>query len=719
MFFGTHLSSSSERQWMADCFQEDYQDTQVFRDYLSDQFLSIVSLWTGGRHQYGRHYDTERWWGGDYNLHPEDRNIRYTLSVGGMYKHSNDSNLGPDTKVENLPVGYNLLLQFDGRKARVWKDGQEVDLYGDGFYSEDSPWSLPGYQNFTASQAMREIRVTMAVIQRPVPGPYDEKGIQQFSPLYRVVQNLQDGRRDVLVHLARIGAGAALLALYVLLRRDKQRADRFLARGTGKVWFEVKAAGLLVLAVLLLPQVAVSHASESAALTGGSGSTSADIIDSTSEDEAISFSNVGQSTYSEVTVIRGPDGVSYELGYGNLSCYLTNYLWFLGQYSAQTLTLFWACYLLVNDLRYNKKSWRHGVLGMLAARGLRLPVQKRMSRSAGLIALAFGAVALEAGYLYLALVYNYGGPLPLWWYLIVLGPCVVALILLVWVLARQKSLWTDLGALVDQIARLRAGSVDTPLNLPPDHDLHPAAEDLNHVQQGLHQAVEEHIRSERMKVELVTNVSHDLKTPLTSILSYTELLAQEPLDPPASEYVQILGEKSQRLKAMVQDVFEVSKAASGQLPVKLEELDLGRLLRQTLADMDGAIRDSGLTLRTDIPGQPVPITADSDRMYRVFQNLLGNALKYSLPGSRVYLTLEVENGRAAASVKNTSATELKPGVDYTGRFVRGDESRSDGGSGLGLSIADSFTRACGGELTITTEADLFTARVSFPLSAGA
>ena len=138
-----------------------------------------------------------------------------------------------------------------------------------------------------------------------------------------------------------------------------------------------------------------------------------------------------------------------------------------------------------------------------------------------------------------------------------------------------------------------------------------------------------------MKVELVTNVSHDLKTPLTSILSYTELLAQEPLNPPASEYVAILEEKAHRLRAMVQDVFEVSKAATGQLPVKLERLDLGRLLRQTLADMDQAIQNSGLVLRPSIPDEGIPITADSDRLYRVFQNLLSSALAYSLPGSRV------------------------------------------------------------------------------------
>ncbi|MCI9557584.1 MAG: HAMP domain-containing histidine kinase, partial [Lawsonibacter sp.] len=284
-----------------------------------------------------------------------------------------------------------------------------------------------------------------------------------------------------------------------------------------------------------------------------------------------------------------------------------------------------------------------------------------------------------------------------------------------WFLWRQRRLWSDFGAVTDQLVALRAGDMERELSFPQEHDLYQMADDLNHIRQGLHHAVEERTRSERMKVELVTNVSHDLKTPLTSILSYTELLAQEPLEPPASEYVRIMGEKAQRLKAMVQDVFEVSKAASGQLPVKLERLDYGRLLRQTLADMDQAIRESGLALRTDIPEEEVPITADSDRMYRVFQNLIGNALKYALPGSRVYLSLTVEGAQAAARVRNTSADELRPGTEYTARFVRGDESRSDGGSGLGLSIAESFTKACGGTLTVSTEADLFTAEVRFPL----
>ena len=167
---------------------------------------------------------------------------------------------------------------------------------------------------------------------------------------------------------------------------------------------------------------------------------------------------------------------------------------------------------------------------------------------------------------------------------------------------------------------------------------------------------------------------------------------------------------------MVQDVFEVSKAASGELPLRLERLDLCRLLAQTLADMDEAITQSGLQLRTTLPGAPVWITADGDRLYRVFQNLLQNALQYALAGSRVYVSLEVQAGWAEASIKNTSREELPAGVDFTARFVRGDTSRTDGGSGLGLAIASSFAAACGGSLLVETDADLFTARVRFPLA---
>ena len=243
---------------------------------------------------------------------------------------------------------------------------------------------------------------------------------------------------------------------------------------------------------------------------------------------------------------------------------------------------------------------------------------------------------------------------------------------------------------------------------------------MNQIQKGMETALAEQVKSERMKVELVTNVSHDIKTPLTSIISYVELLRQEEnLPQHVKEYVQILGEKSERLKNIVQDVFEISKAASGQLPIQMEALDMGKLLRQTLADMNDQISQSTLVMRTVIPETPVTVLADGQRLYRVFQNLLQNALRYSLEGSRVYLALTEEAGQAVVRVKNTSSVELSDGKDFTERFVRGDESRTDGGSGLGLSIARSFTEACGGKLTVETDADLFTVTVRFDRAANA
>ena len=239
---------------------------------------------------------------------------------------------------------------------------------------------------------------------------------------------------------------------------------------------------------------------------------------------------------------------------------------------------------------------------------------------------------------------------------------------------------------------------------------------VNSLGEGMKAAVQEQMKSERLIADLITNVSHDIKTPLTSILSYSELLMQEPLEGAASDYAQIIQQKALRLKSMVQDVFEISKAASDQLPVKPEVLDFGKLLRQTLADMDGEIQKSGLTFKLDLPEQPVEITADGTRLYRVFQNLLQNALNYSLPGSRVYLSLKTTDKAAVASIRNTSRNELPEGVDFTARFVRGDESRTDGGTGLGLSVAKSFTEACGGTFRVETMADLFTAIVSFPVS---
>ena len=165
-------------------------------------------------------------------------------------------------------------------------------------------------------------------------------------------------------------------------------------------------------------------------------------------------------------------------------------------------------------------------------------------------------------------------------------------------------------------------------------------------------------------------------------------------------------------------MYSISKAASGQLAVELKELDFGKLLEQTMADMEEEITGSPVTVKTEIPKEPVLVVADGSRMYRVFQNLIGNAIKYSLEGSRVYVTLKNDGVFVAASVKNTSCQELDPEINFAERFTRGDQSRTDGGSGLGLSIAKSFTEACGGTFKLEMIADLFVVTVAVPVSRG-
>ena len=732
LYFGTALTSSGSRRWISDSFQADWRDTTEFQGFISARLVQLITMGAGGD-VFG---DINGYDGGDWglrdtkvrslhNVMKEDLNILYRVEREGKELYSNSDTLTSSTTAAQLPDGYGFLLQFDGAKVRAWRDGVELDIYGDGYYryqniDEPYQWYVPGYKNFTIDEAGSKVRVTMAVIDEPhifIRGDYGNSGTKEYNELYYLKQNLQIYRETILAHAACMGVGGALFLVYILLRKDKQRADRLLARGTGRIWFEAKLVLAFLLVFFCMPRtqylgdvwqdLVYSDTPQSTA----SGSTSAATYDPETGEWA-SVEPVYEYGYSfEQAIGIGTAVTTLSESRGWL---LREYLPQLADHAPGLLAVLSGLYLLIiNDWRYNKKPWRHGVLGMLAARELEKPIQRRLVRR-GILPLALGLLWMVSFVLFIWVFRDGAGRVAAWFALLIFSG--LLMIVLAVFARRAQEMAVDLGALTDHLALLRAGQVDRPLSIPPGRDLCQAADDLNHIQQGLHQAVEERTRSERMKVELVTNVSHDLKTPLTSILSYTELLAQEPLNPPASEYVAILEEKAHRLRAMVQDVFEVSKAATGQLPVKLERLDLGRLLRQTLADMDQAIQNSGLVLRPSIPDEGIPITADSDRLYRVFQNLLSNALAYSLPGSRVYLTLTVEGEQARASVQNTSAAELKPGVDYTARFVRGDESRTDGGSGLGLSIADSFTQACGGVLEITTEADLFTATVIFPLA---
>lgn len=241
------------------------------------------------------------------------------------------------------------------------------------------------------------------------------------------------------------------------------------------------------------------------------------------------------------------------------------------------------------------------------------------------------------------------------------------------------------------------------------------SEKLNSVQDKVRESVEQQIQSELLKIELVTNVSHDLKTPLTSIISYIDLLKKMDLDDEASSYVKILDKKAQKLKGIVSDVFSIAKATSG-VDVNLTKLDFLMLLNQCIADAEDKIADSGKIVKININADSAMVMGDGDKLYRVFQNIVDNALNYSMDGTRIFLDVYKKADRIVFAEKNISATPINfTEEEILERFVRGDKSRTDGGSGLGLSISKSFTEACGGIFNIEIDGDMFKAIVEMPI----
>ncbi len=248
------------------------------------------------------------------------------------------------------------------------------------------------------------------------------------------------------------------------------------------------------------------------------------------------------------------------------------------------------------------------------------------------------------------------------------------------------------------------------------YDLRLQAEDLNNISAGLSAAVDEKMKSERFKAELITNVSHDLKTPLTSIINYVNLLkSTDQTDPKASEYIEVLDRKSQRLKKLTEDLVEASKASTGVLSVTREKIGMGQLIDQALGEWEEKLTDRRLTLVTTLPEGETWVYADGRHLWRVLDNLLSNCAKYAMEGTRVYLDLERGKGQVSLSVKNISREPLNvPAERLMERFVRGEESRSTEGSGLGLSIARSLTELQGGSFELAVDGDLFKAIVILP-----
>ena len=241
-------------------------------------------------------------------------------------------------------------------------------------------------------------------------------------------------------------------------------------------------------------------------------------------------------------------------------------------------------------------------------------------------------------------------------------------------------------------------------------------ENLNNIGVGIQHAVEERMKSERFKTELITNVSHDIKTPLTSIINYVDLLEKEDLqNPNAGEYLEVLHRQSARLKKLIEDLMEASKASTGALTVNFEDCEVGVMLTQAAGEFEEKLKSRELTLLIKKPEEELIIRADGRHLWRVFDNLLNNIYKYSQPGTRVYLNLEKKEDMLEIIFRNTSKCELNiSGEELQERFVRGDSSRNTEGSGLGLSIAMSLTELMGGKFELVVDGDLFKVILTFP-----
>lgn len=452
-----------------------------------------------------------------------------------------------------------------------------------------------------------------------------------------------------------------LLALTFLFRRDRKAVEQAIGRGFGHIWMEPK---VIVLAIIL-------------------------------------FANTGL--------------MLEELFYHSLAILIISLPVYM-------LCLYFFCLDRGTNHRYFSHNIIHTIIKAIAKCNAFDPLEKKGVRRA----LAFCCIPIFflgiSGFFFLIFIWGFNYYIDAA-YLLVIVPiaigCAATIGAAYWYINDTRQRQRELTALAAQIAEMYGGNLDAINRVSPGSDLYHSAVQLNMIRTGLEHAVREGVKADRTKVELITNVSHDLKTPLTSIISYTELLKKEAdLPEQARDYVNIISQKATRLSEMIQDVFDISKAATGNIPLNLEDLDLGRLLRQTFAELEEVVSAAPITWRLDIPETPFIIHSDGQRLYRVFQNLIRNCAQYSLEGSRAYVSLTAVDRTAVVTLKNISKTELSyRGEDLIARFVRGDQNRSTEGSGLGLSIAQSFTEACGGRLSVNVNGDLFTVTVVFPLKA--
>ncbi|WP_088012651.1 sensor histidine kinase [Gottfriedia acidiceleris] len=306
--------------------------------------------------------------------------------------------------------------------------------------------------------------------------------------------------------------------------------------------------------------------------------------------------------------------------------------------------------------------------------------------------------------------------------LLVVGyPIVIALTLFIFPITIGFAAWITykqvkkFNAIKEGVGKIKAGDFQHHIEVDGKGEFASLSNNINSITEGLKTAVDRELKSERMKTELITNVSHDIRTPLTSIITYVDLLKKEKDPVKIEEYVEVLDQKSQRLKLLTDDLFEAAKASSGTIPVHLERIDILSLLTQGLGEVNAKIEALDLVIKINHPQNKLYVAADGKLLWRSVENLLSNIFKYALRGSRVYINIEDVGNDVVLTFKNISAYELNISADeLMERFKRGDESRNSQGSGLGLSIAKSLIEIQKGQFTIQVDGDLFKAMIRIP-----
>ncbi len=544
----------------------------------------------------------------------------------------------------------------DGYNNYWYFDGKELQVF-ENDQQVDTRRLDSGYQDiishigsYSDDRELANSRIVLGIKNTLQANPYGHS-------MYYQEQQLLSALAWVYIVLVLTGI---LLLLYAIIRReDKRRFDRIIAAWSREIWLEIK----LLLALFFI--TALGMVAFSISLSSG------DIL--------------------------------------NLIMVIT----FI---SVTLLLFFWWFYILLADLLINKGGFfSHNIINTVIKNYLqyenKYPWQQKMLKRAYALIIAEAVLAFIVVF-FVLISFGSGNAGSFLMALLVTG---VGIYVLYRYLQRFYQTVTDLGTLIDQLESIKKGHMENRLELPEGADMYHAAQNLNSIQEGMSKAVADQLKSERLKIDLITNMSHDLKTPLTSIISYVDLLTKEEgLPEHVDDYIAILSQKAQRLKNLIQDLFDLSKASSADIILEVDQIDLGRLINQTVADLEEQISASGLAFRVNLPDEPVSILSDGKKLYRVWENLISNTLKYSLTGSRVYIDLLTDQKECVATIKNTANYEMTFTEDeIMQRFVRGDESRTSEGSGLGLSIAQSFTQICGGTFSINIDGDLFKVELRF------